>query len=456
MLTSSENAIILKAYLQWLESAVLHRLQQYFNTSGQATNERDPAENLNAAVDRWPEAPLPAFIRQHSLNETEQLLLLLALAPHVSPVLFDQIIQNHIPKAGDFPQIGGVRGNQFRGFLPTGETALFLLAGDDLQQRLQVKQLLREEHLFARRQVLWLENPPEGEPAMSGKIILSQEYVDLFLTGTHTRPRFGTNFPAERITTPLEWSDLVLNAQTMEQIYELKKWLQHKNTLLKTNKRLKPGYRVLFYGPPGTGKTLTSCLLGKADTPEGQELDVYRVDLSQVVSKFIGETEKNLSKLFDKAEHKDWILFFDEADALFGKRTNIRDAHDKYANQEIAYLLQRIENYNGLVILATNFKSNIDPAFARRFQAIIHFPMPNQAERLILWKMILPEPMLQQQGTLERLSATYELPGASIINVAQYCFLKNMQPDGSIAPISGADLEEGLIREFNKEGKVYK
>lgn len=453
MSTSSENAIVLREYLQWLQATVVNRLQQYFDTSGQQAAD---AGVISLPVISHPEAPLPAFISRHALSLPEQLLLILALTPHVDPVFFDEIIQQYIPKAGDFPQIGGVRGTQFRGFLPTGETALFLLAGDHLEQRLQVKQLLAEEHTFARYQVLWLDNPPEGEPAMSGKIILSQEYVDLFLTGAHARPRFGTNFPAERITTPLEWSDLVLNAQTLEQVRELKKWLQHKNTLLKTNKRLKPGYRVLFYGPPGTGKTLTSCLLGKADTPEGKELDVYRVDLSQVVSKFIGETEKNLSKLFDKAEHKDWILFFDEADALFGKRTNIRDAHDKYANQEIAYLLQRIENYNGLVILATNFKSNIDPAFARRFQAIIHFPMPNQAERLLLWRMILPEHMLQQQGTLERLSAAYELPGASIINVAQYCFLRNMQPDGSIAPISGTALEEGLIREFNKEGKVYK
>ncbi|WP_298740399.1 ATP-binding protein [uncultured Chitinophaga sp.] len=455
MFTSSENAIVLNEYLQWLQLAVTNRLQQYFNKEDQ------PAEGISSTepappVISYPQAPLPAFISEHALNLREQQLLLLALAPHISPVFFDEIIQQYIPKAGDFPQIGGVRGAQFRGFLPTGETALFLLAGNALDQRMEVKRLLQEERLFAGKQILRLENPPEGEPMMSGKIVLSQEYVDLFLTGHYTRPRFGASFPADRITTPLEWSDLVLNAQTREQVQELKKWLQYKHALLKTNKRLKPGYRVIFYGPPGTGKTLTACLLGKPETNNGQELDVYRVDLSQVVSKFIGETEKNLSKLFDKAEHKDWILFFDEADALFGKRTNIRDAHDKYANQEISYLLQRIENYNGLVILATNFKSNIDPAFARRFQAIIHFPMPNQAERLTLWKMILPDHMLQQQGTLERLAAAYELPGASIINVAQYCFLKNMQPDGSIAPISGADLEEGLIREFNKEGKVYK
>src|ERR1044071_9620636 len=124
------------------------------------------------------------------------------------------------------------------------------------------------------------------------------------------------------------------------------------------DKILKRGYKALFYGPSGTGKTLTATLLGKQF-----DRDVYRVDLSQVVSKYIGETEKNLEKIFTRAENRNWILFFDEADALFGKRSNVQSAHDKYANQEVSYLLQRVEDYNGLLILASNFKNNIDEAF---------------------------------------------------------------------------------------------
>lgn len=451
MIDNTKNAEVLQTYLAWLQAEMRKRLEQYFG----AENNASPVEIIPPAAS-WPDAPITKFINSSELNKDEQLLLIMALAPHINAVFFEDVINEYLVDKGDFPLIGCVKGTQFRGLLPTGETFLFLLAGLDLSARIQKMPLLGEDHLFAKRQVLWLEAPPEGEPSMSGRLVLSQEYIDLFLTGTYAKPRFGNDFPAESITTALDWEDLVLNAQTMEQLEELKKWLRVKDKLITKNKRLKPGYRALFYGPPGTGKTLSACLLGKRSNDTDEDFDVFRIDLSLVVSKFIGETEKNLSHLFDKAEHKNWILFFDEADALFGKRTSIRDAHDKYANQEIAYLLQRIENYNGLVILASNFKNNIDPAFSRRFQAIIQFPMPTEAERLQLWKMILPDDMMETTGILEKVSTTHEISGASIINVAQYCFLKKMQPDGSINPVSATDVEEGLIREFNKEGKIYK
>src|SRR5690606_8317954 len=148
--------------------------------------------------------------------------------------------------------------------------------------------------------------------------------------------------------TQLNWDDLVLNNHARQQLRELEGWLQYKDTLMNgrgMRSRLKTVYRVLFHGPAGTGKTLGATLWG-----EYTGRDVYRSDLSMVVSKYIGETEKNLENLFAKAETKNWILFFDEADALFGKRTSVRDAHDKYANQEVSYLLQRVEDFDGLVI----------------------------------------------------------------------------------------------------------
>jgi len=179
------------------------------------------------------------------------------------------------------------------------------------------------------------------------------------------------DFFAKPITTELTWDDLDLPRDTLSRIHEIEKWIKNSNSLLKKwdmTKRLKSGYRALFYGTSEKQKTLTASLLGRYTNK-----DVYRIDLSLVVSKYIGETEKNLSALFDRAKNKDWILFFDEADALFGKRTGVKDAHDKYANQEVSYLLQRMEEYAGLAILATNTKEDIDEAFLRRFNSIIRF-----------------------------------------------------------------------------------
>ena len=137
-----------------------------------------------------------------------------------------------------------------------------------------------------------------------------------------------------------------------------------------------------------------------------------------VVSKYIGETEKNLAKIFDLAEHRDWILFFDEADALFGRRTQVQDAHDRYANQEVSYLLQRVEYFNGLVILATNMRGNIDEAFIRRFESIVHFPMPGPQERLMLWEKGFSKKAkkaLSERTDLPELAGKFELSGGSIM-----------------------------------------
>ncbi|MBD2236996.1 ATP-binding protein [Aulosira sp. FACHB-113] len=414
-------------------------------------------ESVKAPIPHLPddwlsaETPLTSFIRKHKLDTAEQLTLLMAIAPHLQPDFFDRLITANLPQAGDYPQIGGWRGKAHRGFLPTGETVLFMLGGDRFAERLRLQQMFSEEHPFARDRVIYLDSPAEGEPMMSGKLVMLQDYVELFTQGRFSRPHFSINFPAQRITTEMEWEDLVLNAQTLQQIHELEAWITHGPTILydwNMKKKLKLGYRALFYGPPGTGKTLTASLLGKYTGK-----DVYKIDISMVVSKFIGETEKNLANLFARAESKDWILFFDEADALFGKRTNVRDAHDKYANQEVSYLLQRIENYDGLVILSSNLKSNIDEAFIRRFQSIIQFPIPNVKERSQLWQMAFPSQIkLAESVDLPKLSAAYELTGSDILNIVQHCCLQALQRGDVV--IHHEDILDAIKRELNKAGKI--
>jgi len=431
--------------LEFLRETVVRRLDAFFNK-----DVTKPFSYPEVNVVRGNDY-LGQFLMEHNVNIDEYALLLIALAPHIQPNFFENIIQQYLPQGGDFAEIGGIKGTNYRGMLPTGETAQFIIAGYDLAQRLYIQHLLQGGSVLVKEQVLWLEEVKEGEPNMSGRLMLSAEWLSRLLTGEEWQPRFSADFPAKKIYTSMLWDDLVLNAYTHSLINDVKIWLQHNTALLHDEvlgKKIKPGYRVLFHGPPGTGKTLTATLLGKQFNR-----DVYRVDLSMVVSKYIGETEKNLEKVFAKAINKNWILFFDEADALFGKRTNVQNAHDRYANQEVSYLLQRIEDFNGLLILASNFKSNMDEAFLRRFQTVVHFAQPNVNERLRLWQKTLPA-LLQPEDNLHvyELAEKYELTGASILNVVHYATLQAVAR--ADAYIRKADVLEGIKREFRKEDKT--
>lgn len=437
------NATALEFTLDWLKYVVERCLQVHLECY-QSFDEVSLTSYNETSV-------LGDFIKQNDFSDEELIVLLMTLAPHLRPDFFTKIIADYLPKGGDFPEFGGMRATNHRGILPTGETAQFILGGDDLEKRLAVQRILSSDHWFAKERILWLAPVPEGEPVMSGRLILDPEIVELLTLGTVSKPRFSIDFPAEQIETEMEWADLVLNANTLRYIRELENWINHNDTLLHDwgmKKQIKPGYRALFYGPPGTGKTLTATLLGKYTGK-----DLFRIDLSRVVSKYIGETEQNLSRLFDRAENKNWILFFDEADALFGKRTDIRDAHDKYANQEVAYLLQRVESYNGLVILATNQRSNIDEAFVRRFQTIIHFPMPRPEERYELWRKAFP-PQITIADDIDwwQIAMRFELSGADIVNVTHYCAIEALADQSQRLDLKR--LEAAILRELIKAGKV--
>ena len=431
--------------LAWLSerfSAAIHR--HFAGQSNGLSEASIMAPDLRAFTDEYAK-----FISKENLPEDQRLMLILALAPHLNPVFLDEVIASQVNQTGDFPQIGGVKGESFRGFLPTLETAIFILSKHGLEERLSIQKSLQNRSCLKR--ILRLGDVGVGEPLTSGKLIVDSEYVELFSLGTISKPELSSTFPAQHISTHLRWDDLVLSEKIFDQIKDIEKWVNFNDALLndwKMKNRISPGYRVLFYGPPGTGKTLTATLLGKYTGKE-----VFRIDLSTVVSKFIGETEKNLARLFDKAENKGWILFFDEADALFGKRTNVRDAHDKYANQEISFLLQRTETYSGLVILASNFKNNIDDAFARRFQSHIYFPPPKFEERLTLWTKAIPDAaQLANDVDLSAIAHQYELTGANIMNVVQHICLQSLARGENI--LKKADIVDGIKKEYGKEGKL--
>jgi ATPase family protein associated with various cellular activities (AAA) len=428
------------------ERALEERLRAHFGVSAPERDRRVP---------EWPEpddrTPYGRFVREHHLDADSQLLVMLALAPSIKPDYFDRALQKVAPNAGEYPQFGGMRGRNHRGLLPTGDTALFLLAGDDLDARMRWQTALAGDHPLVRKGIVYLEEPVEGDPPMSGRLVLDTDYAERFISGKVRAPRLSMRFPAQRLETALEWQDIVLPPHTLAEIHELENWIRNGDTLMNQwnmRHKLRPGCRALFFGPPGTGKTLTATVLGKVT---GRQ--VYKVDLSMVVSKYIGETEKNLAGLFDRAEHKDWILFFDEADALFGKRTQVRDAHDRYANQEVSFLLQRIETYHGLVILASNLANHVDEAFARRFEQLVHFPMPRQQERHLIWKKGLPRPASLETGVdLAEIAARHELSGGMIMNVIRHVSLRAISRGERV--LRQQDFLDGIRREYAKENRL--
>ena len=223
---------------------------------------------------------------------------------------------------------------------------------------------------------------------------------------------------ASMVESNYTWNDIILPPDTVEQLKEIVNYVKNYHIVYSKwgfgeKLSMGKGSNILFAGPPGTGKTMAAGIIAKA-----LGLDLYRIDLSSMVSKYIGETEKNLNKVFHEARTSNSIVFFDEADALFGKRTEIKDAHDRYANIEVSYLLQKMEEHEGIIILASNMKSNIDEAFLRRMHFSIDFPFPDERCRERIWKIMVPaRAPVDEAIDYGFLARRFKLPGGNIKNI---------------------------------------
>ena len=444
---SQLNAKAILAELEWLHKVIQCRFQLYWNQDSpyQSIHEIQPPDISTN------QSPYASIILNNAMDFDERLIFILSLAQHVQPQLLDIFFTKNSDYNREFTEFGGVKGKIHNGFIPTGETAVFILSGNSLEHRFRVLEILDSDHFFFKKGMLTLEHTEPNEPFFTGILNLSIEYLNICTHGNNQKPDYNSSFPAKLINTNLDWSDLVVSDEVLDELEEIKDWMAHGNVLLNDwglDKKIKPGYRALFFGPPGTGKTLTACLLGKY-----ANMDVYRIDLSMIVSKYIGETEKNLGKVFDQAMNKNWILFFDEADSLFGKRTQTSSSNDRFANQEVSYLLQKIEDFPGIIVLATNLKANMDDAFSRRFQNMVYFTIPDAKQREIIWKNAFSnKSILDKNVHLEEIADKYEIAGGSIINVIRYCSLKALKRNDNI--IKKNDIITGIKKELLKEGKT--
>ncbi|MGL4599362.1 MAG: ATP-binding protein [Bacteroidia bacterium] len=400
------------------------------------------------------QGPYAALVQYYNLNAAERFLLLLTLSPHQRPFLLSEYRDAwNTASHAYLDRLGGVIQKASRRFIPTMQTILYMLAGgNNMEQARYWKQIFADSTLI-KEQIIVLKICEDNSPSSIAiqreqAPELAPEFADFLLYGREPRPDYGRDFPATLLTTKLEWKNLIVQRATMREIKEVMKWAKIGPRLAKRAAgTLKATYPVLFYGPPGTGKSFTAALIGKE---YGKH--VFRVDLSQIVSKWVGETEKNLARLFDRAQSKNWILFFDEADALFAQRTNVSDAKDKWANLEMSYLLQRIEEFDGLCILATNLLDNLDGAMRRRFRIMTHFPRPKRDERLQIWKLAKPAGYDMPPDLKYDVVAGYDLTGANIANIVFNCCVAAEERGETV--MNTADMSYFINLEFSKENRT--
>jgi len=461
--TITYNASDLDREMAWLAEVIDMRIRL---KTGQKSRYRN-ATKIKPPSLRRSKSEYGRFVLEHGLEAPERFLLILAIAPHIRPDVLDAYFgwmrqetytghddakpeKTADPAASGKPLTVPAAARHHQGFLPTGETAVFLFADDDVEKRLQLLKAFERSHPFTRQKVLRLEEPPPGQPTLSGQLLISEAALRLFTTGEILPPGFDPDFPATRMHSEMQWEDLVLAGQVQPSLGRIEAFLRNRDSLTsqwRQEKHHTAGLAVLFFGPSGTGKALAATLLGKKTG-----VDVYRVDLSAVVSKYIGETEKNLSRIFEKAEAREWILFFDEADALFGKRTAASDAHDRYSNQysdtasaqAASLLLSFMENFAGLAILSMDLHDKPADRLLRHFEQAVHFSMPGEEERLLLWKEGFGKGVrLDRSVDLKYLAATYELSGGTIMKVIRFANLNALRRNSRKVALD--DILEGIV-----------
>jgi len=290
-------------------------------------------------------------------------------------------------------------------------------------------------------------------PGVQGGVIRRERLIDSCRRqAAHNLEALATK--AER---PYSWDDIVLSSKTRLALQDVVAHMRRQEAVYAdwdyAGKIPGRGLHALFAGPSGTGKTMAASVIANE-----LGLELYRIDLARIVSKYIGETEKNLSRIFDEARASNAILFFDEADALFGKRSEVKDARDRYANIEVAYLLQKMEDYEGMTILATNLDANIDDAFVRRLHFIVYFSPPHKHERKAVWKKAFPAKAPLGNVDFDWLGRKMEMTPAMVQNVAYHAAvfaLEDADGDAANASIEMKHIMKASFNEHEKEGRPF-
>ncbi|MGH9152745.1 MAG: ATP-binding protein [Acidimicrobiales bacterium] len=431
----AEHAAELRAALEALEAVIAIRVQERRGgLSGRLLAIDGPDEGIPPLSRYHGRAPLAQVIAAAGLTASEALVLVAAIAPHV-----DEKFDRLYAELTDRPGAVGLSGEVARTLAARTFTGRLEAAA-----RLSSSAPLLASGLLSLDQAGDLSSRLRADPALVRWVL-----------GLRSEPvTMSADFPARPLTTVYTLDDVVLPGPARRRITDLANRIAHRDLVVETwgfgrHHDNTAGLVALFHGPPGTGKTMTAAALSRS-----AGLSAYLVDLSALVSKYIGETEKALARVFDRAVRERCLLVFDEADAVFGRRTEVSDSHDRYANQEVSYLLSRIESHPGAVILTTNLLSNIDEAFQRRIQVMVEFPEPGPGERVRLWRAVLPRELpVADEVDLDLLGQRFPLSGAQIRDAsldAAYLAAAN----GGV--VTQEYLLSAVHRQFEKAGRTVR
>lgn len=442
------NSQAIDQEIKWFQRVLDTRFKLYFGQESQANDILDiPPPEITNSESAWAK-----LLDKYEPNISERLAILLGLIPHIQPQILDIFFTKNAQFDRGFSEFGGKHQQQFGGFIPTGETLLFLLGGNQTGLRAGALQLFQSDHFFAKDQLLTLSGSAESDYPLKSRLVLSTEWVNILLLGEEVMPAFTPKFPLREVERELEETDLVLEAETRRQIDEIRLWIEHRNTLREDwgmKGVIKTAYSVLFHGMNGSGKKTAAVLLGKLT---GQK--VYEVEPSLLHSSHIDESVARIASLFRSASLQNGILYFDEADALFGKRTNLQTKNTEPSNQQLgALLLTHLEGFAGVVIFAAESIEDLDERVLRRFHKLIKFAMLSVSQRLQLWQQNIPEKAtLAEDVNLAKLAQDFELNAGSIVNVISDAALQALA--SGTDEITLMSLRRGIRKELVKMGKI--
>ena len=431
--------------LQWLEEYIAFRCEEVFGVAPGENAAREPLTQptwMSPSHDKKTDTQI-----WQNFTVAECVVILTALANHIYPQVWDSFeaaIDNYVSSKPQTKHFGLVQPVASPYLQATLGTLLFLLGDTTIEAQASFWELFTPNAPLRTTDLM--EWPTNNDiPTLNFIPRLSPSFLQQLLTGQPPHPQYAPDFPATPLTTTKTWDDLILGERTALLVTQTRKWVQHyAQVSQQLGVHQGQGYRLMMSGPSGSGKTMAAALLGRdAGKP------VYRIDISNIVDKYVGETSKKLRRIFEVAEAQDWILFFDEGDALFGKRSEGgQSSNERYANQEVSYLLYKMEEYQGMIFLATNNRHAIDSAFKRRFDSLIRFDYPDDYTRQQLWKHFFEKPGYLQldpaitQANWRELAANGKVSAAWIEKFYAYCVMQTTHTGDTY--ISAKDMQQYL------------